>query len=121
MDLGQAYKTKDSAKVHVFTHYIAEGQCQELLESLSSSRFYSFSVDGSTNKGNIEDKLIIILYCTKDTVAEEVGTRARFFSLQEPKRADADGLIECLVRALSLLGITNVLNKASVLDGRPIF
>ena len=40
--------------------------------------------------------------------------------MKEPKRADADGLIECLGRALRLLGITNILNKASVLDGRPI-
>ena len=29
VDLGQAYKTKDSAKA--FNHYIAEGQRQELL------------------------------------------------------------------------------------------
>lgn len=33
VDLGQAYKTKDSAKI--FSQYIAEGQRQELLESLS--------------------------------------------------------------------------------------
>ena len=40
VDLRQAYKTKDPAKV--FSNYIAEGQHQELLESLSSSRFYNF-------------------------------------------------------------------------------
>ena len=40
VDLGQAYKTKDSAKL--FSHYIAEGQRQELFDSLSTSRFYSF-------------------------------------------------------------------------------
>ena len=34
VDLGQAYKTKDSAKV--FNHYIVEGQCQELLGSTCS-------------------------------------------------------------------------------------
>ena len=106
VDLGQAYKTKDSAKV--FSHYIAEGQRQKLLESLSVSRFYSFLMDGSTDKGNVEDELIVILYSTKDTAAEEVKTHARFFSLQEPKKADADGLIECLGRALGLLGITNI-------------
>ena len=65
-------------------------------------------MDSSTDKGNIEDELIVILYCTKDTVAEEVGTCTRFFSLQEPKKADADGLIECFGRALRLLGITNM-------------
>ena len=118
MDLGQAYKTKDSAKV--FSHFIAEGQRQELLGSLSTSRFYSFLMDGSTDKGNVEDELVVIRYSTKDPVAEVVGTHARFFSLHEPKKADADGLIECLGRALRLLGITNILDKASVLNGRPI-
>ena len=35
VDLGQAYKTKDSAKVQYLANtYIAEGQHQELLESL---------------------------------------------------------------------------------------
>ena len=84
VDLGQAYKTKDSAKL--LSHYIAEGQRQELFESLSTSYFYSFLMDGSTDKGNVEDQLIIILYSVKDTEAEEIGTRARFLSLQEPKR-----------------------------------
>ena len=56
----------------------------------------------------MKDELIVILYSTKDTVAEEISTCARFFSLQEPKKADADGLIDCLGRALRLLGITNI-------------
>ena len=52
MDLGQAYRTKDSAKV--FSHYIAE----ELLEFLSiSCFFYSFLMDGSIDKGNVDDNL----------------------------------------------------------------
>ena len=59
VDLGQAFKTKDSAKV--FSHYIAEGQHQELLGSLSTSQFYSFLMDGSADKGNVEDELVVIL------------------------------------------------------------
>ena len=77
-------------------------------------------MDSSSDKGNVEDELIVILYCVKDTVAKEIGTRARFLSLQEPKKADADRLIECLGRALRKLGITNIQDKASVLDGMPI-
>ena len=109
MDLGQSYKTKDSAKL--FSHYIAEGQLQELLEVLSTRRFYSFVMDGSTDKGNVEDELVVILYSTMDSVAEDVSTRARFISLQEPRKADAEGLIDCLASALRLLGITNIHDK----------
>ena len=50
-------------------------------------------------------------------MAETVGTCARFFSLQEPRKADADGLIDCLGDAL---GITNVRDKASVLGAKPL-
>ncbi len=60
--LGYAYKTKDSAKN--FTHYIAESRRMGFISSLSTSRFYSFLMDVSTDAGNIEDELIIIMYCT---------------------------------------------------------
>ena len=46
VDLGQSYKTKDSAKL--FTHYIAESQRQGFFHSLSSAQFFKFC-DGWNN------------------------------------------------------------------------
>ena len=43
VDLGPAYKTKDSAKN--FTHYIAEAQRHNLMEALSLVPFCSFLMD----------------------------------------------------------------------------
>ena len=63
MDLGQSYATKDYAKS--FTHYIAESQRREFNRTLSSSHYYSFLIDSTTDAGNIEDELIVILYCEK--------------------------------------------------------
>ena len=41
-------------------------------------------MDGSTDRGNVEDELIVILYSIKDTVAEEIVLD---FSLcKSPKR-----------------------------------
>ena len=77
-------------------------------------------MDGSTDRGNVEDELIVIPYSTKDSLAEEVGMHARFFALQEPRKADADGLIDCLGSALRRLSITNILDKTSVLGAKPI-
>ena len=114
VDLGHAYKTKDSAKN--FTHYIAESQRLQFIgNTLSECRFYSFLMDGSTDAGNVEDELIIIMYSRKDVAKEEVRSCARFLSVEVPKRADASGLIDCLGNALQVLGIDNVLDKASVL------
>ena len=52
VDLGQVYKTMDSAK----DRFIAEAQCHDFLESLSSSKFYSFLMDGSTIKEMLRRK-----------------------------------------------------------------
>ena len=50
VDLGQAYVTKDSAKS--FTHYIAEVQRTAFIQHLSSTHFFSFLMDGTTDAGN---------------------------------------------------------------------
>lgn len=99
VDLGTAYKTKDSAKN--FTHYIAEAQRHGFMEALSSIPFYSFLMDGSVDAGRIEDELIVILYSRKENLSEEIWSCTRFFSVQVLSRADASGLINCFVLAWS--------------------
>ena len=59
VNLGQAYKTKDSAR-------------QYRKSSLSKLNFYSFLMDRSTDSGNIEDELIVLMYCMKDDVAQKL-------------------------------------------------
>lgn len=118
IDHGHAYNTKDSAKA--FVHYIAESQRQLFISSLSSSRFYSFLMDGSTDAGNVEDEVIVILTSTRDEVTQEIKSCARFLSVEVPTKADADGLIQSLSRGLSPLGVTNVLDKSNVLGAKPI-
>ena len=120
VDLGFAYKTKDSAKS--FTHFIAESQRQELYHKLSTTPFYSFLMDGSTDAGNVEDELIALFYSFKDDVAQEMRSCVRYFTVQEPTKADADGLLSCLGEALKPLGIDNLLDKANILgvEGKPI-
>lgn len=97
------YKNKDSARN--FVHYIAESQRQELHGSLSSRLFYSILMDGSVDKGRVEDELMVILFCQRDDTSQEVKTCARYLCVVEPKRSDADGLLECLSRALTSMGL----------------
>ena len=123
VDLGQSYTTKDSAKS--FFHYIAESQRTAFINTLSTMHFYSFLMDGTTDAGNVEDELIVIMGFQKDDTAGEVGTFARYFSLEVPAKADADGLIGCLQKAVEAIGPSasgesSVLSKASVLETRPI-
>lgn len=113
MDVGQSYSIKDSAKT--FTRYIAESQRQDFMCSLSTSHFYSFSMDGTTDASNVKDKLIVTLYCERDDAAGEIKSRARYFTIEVPKKADANGLITCLENALKDFGVDDVLSKASTL------
>ena len=64
VELGFAYKSTPSAKL--FTRYIAESQCQQLFQALSKSKFCSFLMDGSTDAGNVEQQLVILLSRKKD-------------------------------------------------------
>ena len=116
VDLGQTYKNRDSARN--FVHYIAEGQRRELHSSLSSCRFYSILMDGSVDKGRVENELMVILYCKRDDTSLEVKTCARFLCVLEPKKADSDGLLACLGTALKPLGIEDLFNRESVLGVR---
>ena len=80
-------------------------------------------MDGSTDAGNVEDEVVALLHCRKDDAAEVVRSCSRYFSVQVPEKADADGLVKCLGTALCELGIENILDQASVLgtdDSRPI-
>ena len=120
LDLGPSDSMKDSAKT--FTHYIAETERQAFVSSLSTAHFYSFLLDGTTDAGNVEDELVVILYCGKDDVVGKIKSCARYFTIEVPKKADAIGLITCLGKALKHLGVDDVLSKHGVLgaEGKPV-
>ena len=122
VDLGPAYRMPDSAKS--FTSYIAKSQRQTFLNTLSSSglRFLSFLMDGTTDAGNQEDELIVLLYCSEDATAQEISPCTRYLSIHSPGKADASGLLSCVSEALKFMSVENVLDKDSVLgvEARPV-
>ena len=56
VNLGLAYKARESASK--FVHYIAESQRKNLHHSLPSHHLYSCLLDGSVDKGKIENEFI---------------------------------------------------------------
>ena len=80
-------------------------------------------MDGSTDAGNIEDEIFVLLYCLKDDSAEVIRCNARFFSVVASKKADADGLtecsstvIECLSPVLQKNGICSEFSKSNLFE-----
>ena len=120
VDLGFAYQTPDSAKT--FTGYIAKSQRHAFLRTLSSSHFYSILMDGTTDAGNQEDELTVIVYCSRDDNSQEIVPCTRYLFINSPEKADAGGLLLSLGRSLKLLGVEDALDKHCVLgvDGMPM-
>ena len=120
VELGSSYKTADSAKL--FIHLIAESQRQQFLQSLSisSTPFFSFLLDGSTDAGNVEQELVFVLFCYIDDNTKEIRSCTRYLAVVDPARTNTEGLIDCLGRALERLGI-RLESKEGVLkvEGRP--
>ena len=81
MDLGATYKNHDSACN--FVHYIAKNQRQQLRVSLASRHFYSFLMDGSTDKDRVENELFVILFCKQDDTLQEVDISRREYVLSQ--------------------------------------
>lgn len=81
-------------------------------------------MDGSTDKERVENELFV-LSCGKDDSTHEITTFTRFLSVVEPKKADADGLIDCLSHAFYqswVSQMTDILDRQSVLraSGHPV-
>ena len=77
-------------------------------------------MDGSADKGRVENELFVILFCKRDDTQQQIKTCARYFCVLEPTKADADGLVECLSRALKSMGIENLLERECVLSAREL-
>ena len=68
------------------THFIAESQSQQFIESMSSRHFYSFLTDGSTDVGNVDNEVIAVVYCKRDDKAAEIKSYGRYVSVPAPHR-----------------------------------
>ena len=54
--------------------------CFVMAKENMAFHFFSFMMDGTTDAGNIEDELIVILYCKKDDATEEIKSCARYYT-----------------------------------------
>ena len=99
------------------TDYIAESRQQAFIGYFGKhNHFFSFLIDGSVDAGNVEDELVVIQYCKKDNVCEEIRSITRYFAVCNPTQGDADGLLNCLGVALGHLGIEDIQDKSNVLE-----
>ena len=78
-----------------------------LAASLSRGRFFGLQADGSTDAGNIEDKVFLAVYCDPRAADGRVHVRSKFFPVRCPARANAEGLFVCLKAGLDYVGVSD--------------
>ena len=105
VDLGEGYKNNQACAC--FTSYIAVEERQRLVGDLTGAKFFSLQADGSTDCGNIEDELFLVVFLDHQAVDKRLRVRNKFFSVRRPRQGDARSLFECLEKAIQFVGLSD--------------
>ena len=73
-----------------------------------SAKFYSLLIDGSKDKGNVDNEMMLTVWCDLNGNDEKVHTRVSCFSLIRPKSVTAIGLFEVFQQVIRKLGVEEV-------------
>ena len=76
--------------------------------------FFSIQVDGTTDKGNIEEEMFYVVYCDFQSSDMKVQVRSRFMAVTQPTSANAAGLFECFKQAMEYVNISEADWKAKL-------
>ena len=93
-----------------YLHTTAKSLWQSFLNTISASNISFFSFLDFNNQ---DDELIVVVYCAKNNLTEELSVCTGFISLCNPTRGNAAGIHECICEALKFMGI-EALNVESV-------
>ena len=61
-------------------------------------------MDGSTDSGNTEQELVLVIFCEKDEAKQEIKSHTRYLAVVSPEKTRSDGLVDCLNKALERIG-----------------
>ena len=86
-----------------FIDYIAKEFKASLKETLVHARYYSILTDGSTDTSVTEQELIYVMFLNEDG-----RVNMKFLSIENPARADAVHLVECIKEAFNRIGIVDI-------------
>ena len=128
MNLGQGYKNDQACAT--FVEFIACKQQEQLMATLSRSKFFSLQADGSTDADNIDKELFLILHFDPYSKDRKVHVHDSFFTVRQFSRGTAEDLFDCLKRAVEYMGAADWETKligfgcdgtnANIEDGRLI-
>lgn len=89
-------------------HYTAETRRHELTTRITKASFFSLLLDGSTDKDNIDNQLILVVWCHVNGSDEQVHTRMDYLTIVRPQSVSDEGLFNVLEMGLQSLGIDRI-------------
>ena len=78
-----------------------------MASALTGAKFISLQADSSTDAGNVENELFLVLTFDPHAKDGKVHVHDRFLTVRQPKSGNAEGLFECFKTALSYVGVAN--------------
>ena len=106
--IGTSYLTNNAAKD--FINFIAESMKNGVAE-VAKAKFCSIFLDGSTDKGNVDNELMMVCWCDTNGEDEKLHTRIGFLAIDRPTTTNAEGLYKSLMHGLQQLGIRRLTKK----------
>ena len=70
---------------------------------LSAAKFFSIQMDGSTNCGNIDNELFIVLHFNPYATGGKVKVCDSYFTVRQLRNGSGRGLFECLENAMTYM------------------
>ena len=115
MKATKGYKTDRAAAS--FVDVIGQSMKDYFVEDLLSASYYSLLTDRSNNASTLEQEVIYVLFLSK--TGEPF---VKFFSIQTPDHAHAEGLKKCIVNASHSIDIVSMYQRLANLnvDGAPV-
>ena len=96
-ELGQGYRNDRACATF-------REQQEQLMAALSRFKFFSLQSDGSTDAGNVEDEMFLVLNFDPYSADGKVHMCDSFFTVRQLSRGTAQGIIDYLKRTVEYMG-----------------
>jgi len=70
-------------------------------------KFFSIQIDGSTDSGNMEEDVFLVMYFDPHCKDGRISICEKFLAIRKPSHSNAKGLFECFKRALAHAGVSD--------------
>ena len=104
VDVGGSYRNDHACAT--FVEFIATDLRKQLREAINKANFFSIQIDSSTDCGNVDEELFMVLFFDGLSGAGgKVVIRDKFFAVRHLRRGTGQGLYECFKQAMAYLEI----------------